>query len=187
LNRFRSGSIPRSGSARVAMMGAVCLAAGVVAGTLFSSARRHSRETPEAAPQNAGRVPASDPPPVQAPALTVATRLSEADKGALRDLVREELAAERARVAGARDAGRAAAEPDSTEVPISAANVKSFDEARSVIDEGLSRHVWTEADRAHIRQAVARLPPEMRMELIRPLIVAVNSGKVRFDGRGPLF
>jgi hypothetical protein len=125
--------------------------------------------------------PILPPPPPATVVVTGPTRLSDADRDALRGLIREELRA--ARVTA--DAGGASPEPEATDRAVSNQDVKAYDQARATVDEAIARGSWTEADRAQLRVQLASLPTPMREELLGPLFVSINTHKVRFDGHGP--
>jgi hypothetical protein len=119
--------------------------------------------------------------------------LADDDRAALRALIRDELAASAAKNAapaaagaGANAALTASREPE-TERPLSSEDLKVYDRVRTTVDEGVARGNWTEDDRAHVHDAIRSLPPERASELVRPLFVALNEGKLHFEGRGPLF
>ena len=160
---------------------AASLVLGLAAGvglTRSSSTRPEPRERVSRA--------ADAPPPsmtaaTSAPAVTVAP-LSEPDKAALRAMIREELAAARPPPVESHEPSPAA----TLERPISNDDLKAYDQVRAIVADGLHRGSWTEEDRAHARRTLGSLPPEMRLELVGPLIVAVNQQKVRFEGTGPL-
>jgi hypothetical protein len=110
-------------------------------------------------------------------------RLGDDDKAALRALLREELAAQH--LAAARDTASAPPE-ESPMANLSHEQLKSYDEARSAVDDAIARGVWTSDSRADLRGTTASLPAQARVEIAQPLVVAVNSGKVHFEGHGPL-
>jgi hypothetical protein len=175
---------------RTATVGVGCAAIGLVAGVLVSRIVSHSaparaaaQPNPPAAAEGAPRTPAA--------AGVMMTRLSDEDKGALRRILREELLADRAAHAApvtpqeVPDSGcRGRPEPESA--PMSDAALQAYDRARTTVDGAISRGVWTESDRAELRAELAAVPAERRFEITSPLIVAVNTQKVRFAGRGPL-
>jgi hypothetical protein len=111
-------------------------------------------------------------------------RLDDADKNALRAIVREELAAERA--AAAASASTTAAD-DPQQWQLSDAAMKSYDVVHARVDDAITRGAWTPDDRDALRLQLGNLPAEARVEALRPLVVAVNDGRVRFTGHGPLF
>jgi hypothetical protein len=59
--------------------------------------------------------------------------------------------------------------------------------ARTAVDDGIARGVWSTEDRSALRALLVSVPGPLRLEIVSPLIVAVNAGKVQFRGRGPLF
>jgi hypothetical protein len=113
-------------------------------------------------------------------------RLTDDDRASLRAAVREELAAQHAAEQRS-DARPASTDNDPAPRALTDTQIKAFDVARTQVDQGIASRRWTMEDRAQLRANLATLPNETRFELLSPLIVAVNEGRVRFDGRGPLF
>jgi hypothetical protein len=109
--------------------------------------------------------------------------LADEDRLALRALVRDELAAARAK----NEPKQTVPDPKPADAPLSDAQIHAYDGARALVDDGIAHRAWTSEDRVHLRAAVASLPAERAVEVLRPLIVAVNQGQVRWDGPGPLF
>jgi hypothetical protein len=114
----------------------------------------------------------------------VTARLADEDRAALRALIREELAAGMTQSRGD-DAGATTLAPRPPSQPLETTD--SYVQARSVVDDGISHGSWSPADRTRLRDALSSLPTEARLEIVQPLVVAVNSGRVRFEGHGPLF
>jgi hypothetical protein len=174
----------RAGRGRFAfavLVGAPCIVLGVAGGIAFSRAPASPRSSshPAQAPE--------DPSPERTRIVAVGpstARLDDDEKMALRALIREEFAAQKAAAEARGDAGSGDPPLDHA---ISGEQLKSYDHARTLVDDGLARGVWTEDDRAQLRDTIAGLPTEQRFEILRPLVVAVNSRKVHFEGRGPLF
>jgi hypothetical protein len=111
-------------------------------------------------------------------------RLADDEREALRALIREEFAAQKAAAEARGDGRKADPAPDHA---MSGEQLKSYDQGRALVDDRLATGRWSEEDRAQLRATVGALPTEERLEVVRPLVVAVNAGKVRFDGHGPLF
>jgi hypothetical protein len=107
-------------------------------------------------------------------------RLADDDRAALRALVREELAASKPRA----DAPRADRDP-APEPSLTDAQLQAFDRARATVDSSIAQGTWTPENRAQLRMTMAQLPAETSLEIVRPLLIAVNEGKVRWEGHGP--
>jgi hypothetical protein len=166
------------------VVGAVCAALGLGAGIAVS---RTASPTPSGDALRAGAVAAPAAPSQTIVVGPATARLGEDDKAALRALIREELGAERAAAAARADAAPSTSADPAQQWQLSPEGLQAFDRARSRVDDGLARGAWTEDDRAELRASLAGLPTEARAELVRPLINAVNEGKVHFAGHGPLF
>jgi hypothetical protein len=133
----------------------------------------------------AGAATVESPPVV---VVSSPTTPLENDRAALRAMIHEELAADRAATAASRaDAGREPARDDRPEPTLSNEQLKAYDRARTEVDRGIASGMWTEDDRLQLRASLATLPGETRIEIVRPLLVAVNARKVHFQGRGSLF
>jgi hypothetical protein len=158
----------------------VGLVAGVV-GTRASATPGRTASTPALACSELAGQPHAEP--VAGP---LTARLADEDRAALRALMREELAAARAPGEPRAPAGRAESPPPDDR-PLTNDEIKAYDRVRAMTDDRIARGEWTEKDRATARVAMATIPPDQRIELMQPLMIAVNTGKVRFDGRGPLF
>jgi hypothetical protein len=162
------------------LVGAPCIVLGMVVGGIsFSSesASKRSSSHAAAAPE--------DPSPERTRVVSVGpstARLDDDEKMALRALIREELAGQKAAMETRGDAGGGGPAP-----AMSSEQLKSYDDGRAIVDDSLARGVWTEDNRAQLGDKIAGLPTEQRFEIMRPLVVAVNSRKVHFEGRGPLF
>jgi hypothetical protein len=91
--------------------------------------------------------------------------------------------------AGAAVAAAAAADPaaSTAERTLSNAQRKIYEGARAAVDEGVSRGTWNDEDSAQLRAALVTLPPETATEVLRPLILAINEGHVRWQGHEPIF
>jgi hypothetical protein len=128
----------------------------------------------------------------------VCPSLSDADKVALRALIREELGASAAarheveathEDAGKRD-GVVAASAQTLEQAVAALTPDqrvTYDDATSLIRDGVARQTWTDEDRQQLREKILSLPPTVAFDVRGQLIVAVNSGQVLPRVRGPLF
>jgi hypothetical protein len=132
----------------------------------------------------------SAPPAIEASPVAIGpamASLSEEEKLAMRAIVREEL---QAALAGFQrpDAGGADERPPEHEAPtLTQQQLKDYDQARVAIDNGLRAGRWTEDDRDRFRQLTSSLPFDAQMEIVTPLIVARNQGRLRFEGHGPVF
>jgi hypothetical protein len=159
--------------------GVLGLAAGIAVSRRFTP--EHVASSPAAAPNvdstaNVRVIPVVGP---------TTARLADEDREALRALVREELAALRP----AKDSSSAdrAEDRQTPEPPIAGDQIRAYDALRAKVDDSIARGVWTAEDRVQARAARASLSPRQFVETVRPLTVAVNLGKVRFEGPGPLF
>jgi hypothetical protein len=168
---------------RALAIGVPCVFLGLAGGALIPRTTR-----PIAAPAAA----AEDAPGRQSEASSVtvvgptSARLAEEDRAALRAMIHEELVAERPAPDAPAAALRAPA-AQQADAPIAPEQLESYDGARVEVDRAIARGAWTSDDRARLRVSLAALPVETRIEITRPLLVAVNAGQVRFEGRGPLF
>jgi hypothetical protein len=178
------GRGPRSRLVALAV-GVPCILLGLGGGIVLSRALGTSPST-AVAPV----MPTRAAPPESPSVLVVGSssaRLGADDHAALRAMMREELAAERAVAEARADAGRTPTGEDRAEPPLSNEQLKVYDRARAEVDHGLAGGTWTEDDRAQLRASLAILPTETRIEVLRPLVIAQNSGKLHFEGRGPPF
>ena len=129
-------------------------------------------------------MPATASKAAEAQAITV--RLNDEDKNGLRALVREELA----QTLGAARAGASTSPSDagSASAPSpSPAAAEAYKAARATIDKQITHGSWTDADRTQLRAILPALSSDARIEVIRPLLIAMNEGKVHFAGNGPPF
>jgi hypothetical protein len=116
-------------------------------------------------------------------------RFGDDEKQAFRALIREELQAYR----GAGLPGADAApnlpptSPADALAQLSPDRLKVYDGARRMIDDAIQHRSWSNDDRQQLREKLSSLPPDVGLEVVRPLIVAVNNQEVRFEGVGPLF
>jgi hypothetical protein len=153
----------------------------VVVGTAFGYWAGHvpaARRSPP--PGESASEPAGEPRNVVVVGPSTA-RLADEDRSAMRALVREELAAAKPRA----DAPRADRDPTSAEPPLTDAQLQAFDRARATVDSGIAHGTWTSENRAQLRMTMAQLPVERTLEIVRPLVIAVNEGKVHWEGHGP--
>jgi hypothetical protein len=163
----------------VLLVGVPCIALGLGAGMLLPRGRGAS--------PSRGEVAAAPASAVSPPATSVVVmgptraRLDDDDRAALRAMIRDELAAQNA---AARPAPSAEARPEPT---LSNEQLKAYDAARAEVDQGLAAGVWTEDDRRQLRAKLAGLPGDTSVEVVRPLLIAMNGGKLRFEGRGSVF
>jgi hypothetical protein len=179
----------------VAMIAVPCILVGVAAGASAALARGHATPRRAGIPaENAG--PAAGAPEARNVVIAGPTtaRLADDDRAALRALIRDELAATAGRSAaqpvdGAGAGGaRAASNGElSNESPLSGRDLKTYDRVRAAVDDGVARGVWTEENRAQVHADIRTLPAERAMEVVRPLLVALNQGQLHFEGSGPLF
>jgi hypothetical protein len=129
----------------------------------------------------------SSPEPRTVVVGAATARISDGDMAAMRALVREELAAERAAVEPRRNGPPAERGERASARALSSDELPLYDRARAAVDRGIARAAWTDEDRAQLREAMMMLPGDVQVEIVRPLTVAVNAGTVHFDGHGPLF
>jgi hypothetical protein len=71
--------------------------------------------------------------------------------------------------------------------PHAGAQLKGYDRARAAVDEAVTRGTWTDEDSERLHEALVLLPPEAATEVVQPLLLAINEGHVRLEGRGPLY
>jgi hypothetical protein len=176
--------VARSVVGRVVVLACVsCLVLGGGAGFWVARTSAAPRPVVSAPPKTASDAPGEARSVVVAGSTTA--HLGEDDRAALRTLIREEVAA----ALPHEDARRAARDPQPAEVgaaALSDAQLKAYDQARAAIDDGIARGTWTPENRVQLRATLAGLPAETAVEVLRPLILAVNERKVHWEGRGPL-
>ena len=167
-------------SVRVAI---VCVGLGVAGGGVLVHAL-DARRVPSPS-KNLEAQP--EPPPVVREVMAVPTSVkwSPEDRESLRALIRDEVRAARAHEPQP-DPGASAAPKDALSA-LAPEAVDAYDRARSRIADAIQRQSWSEADRAKFREDAASLPQDVTMDLTKQLIVAVNTGKVHYEARGPLF
>jgi hypothetical protein len=154
----------------------------VIVGTAFGYWAGHVPATRHATPppDDSTSMPAAEPRNVVVVGPSTA-RLADDDRAALRALVREEIAASRPHA----DAPGADRAPTPAEATLTDAQIQAFDRARAAVDSGIAQGTWTPENRIELRMTMAQLPAETTMEIVRPLLIAMNEGKVRWEGHGP--
>ena len=170
---------------RALVIGVPCLLVGIGVGVGLAFTRGPGAQSPADAPVSPSVAPAPPPGIVLVGATTA--KLGDDDRAALRSMIHEELVAERAAAEARTDAGQGSAGEPRPARDLTSDQMKVYDRARVEVDQGIARGTWNEDDRAQLHASLSTLPTETRIEIIRPLVVSVNAGKVRFDGRGPLF
>jgi hypothetical protein len=106
------------------------------------------------------------PPPALPPivAVSATARLGDEDREALRALIREELRAGRAEAAAGGPAGPAtsasAAASQSVLASLPPESAAAYQRAQTLVDDGIARGTWSEADRAGLQAELAPLPGE---------------------------
>lgn len=144
-----------------------------------SQAATSSNDPSVSEPPRAIVVPGADP-----------ARIGEADRLALRAMMREELQSatkEAAQRASADASVQKAVDTKALVEQLSTNERRAYDAAESMVDDRITQGVWTEEDRTHLRENMAGLPVPLVLAIVQPLVEAVNKGEVRFGGRGPLF
>jgi hypothetical protein len=179
------GPGPRSGLVRLAVIACVpCLVLGGGAGFWMARAAAASPHAAASAPPKATSDAPGEPRSVIVAGPTTA-HLGDDDRAALRSLIREELAAARP----SEDAKRSTRDPEPAEVgaaALSDVQLKAYDRGRAVVDDGIAHGKWTLENRDQLRATVAGLPAEAAVEIVRPLLIAINERKVHWEGHGPL-
>ncbi|MGE6761771.1 hypothetical protein ACQKGO_27415 [Corallococcus interemptor] len=66
-------------------------------------------------------------------------------------------------------------------------NARAWAQGNELVERALSSRRWGDAQIQELRTTLVMLTPDQRQTLQRKLIVAVNEGQVRMEGRGPLF
>jgi hypothetical protein len=164
------------------LVAAVGIGAGAAAMHLLDSAHAPSPQAALAAPPSA----ATEERPVPVVIGPVSARLSDDDKHAIARMVREELGALQPAPASAADSGAAPPENDRSS-PSSPAVAEARERVRVAVEQGIARGTWTDEDVMAMREAMVPMSGQDRVDAIRPLVIAVNEGRVRRVGRGPLF
>jgi hypothetical protein len=109
--------------------------------------------------------------------------LSPEARTELRALIREELSSSKGWSVSA-DASAADASTQPLE-PLDGAQKVAYDEGTKLVGAAIGRKSWTDDDAQKLRDLVAILPAARRMKVVESLVVAINNGSVRFDGKGP--
>jgi len=110
------------------------------------------------------------PPPIS---VTASGGLTAAQ---VRDIIREELARVPAPAADDEPRDPVADEARSSEV------AQRLAEAKVVVEDGIRDGIWSNQDRAKLRQYLAHLGPAETQELLRPLFQAINNQRLKLDG-----
>ncbi|NOK34046.1 hypothetical protein HMI49_12665 [Corallococcus exercitus] len=66
-------------------------------------------------------------------------------------------------------------------------SVAAFNQGRGLVENAVATGRWSEAQRQELRSLLSQLTPEQRQEIIRTLVVSINSGKVKVDVVGAPF
>jgi len=145
----------------------------------FLVGRASSSDAPSAAPAPAGAGAAAAPAPLTGPARS-GHAAAGVDRGALRQVIREELSA----ALDDRDANAAAANEPEPEAPTEA-NLAATKRAHAVVASARKAGEWTKADAKALRAEFKQMNDAQREELITTLFPAINRGeiKVRYRGR----
>lgn len=150
--------------------------AGSLALAVVLARRPEARSpSPTPLPVPAGR--AAPPALPRAAPMVAATETVGPDLDALRAVVREELAArerDRPEPGPTRDADRTPAPP------------AVHAEAHAMVSEALDAGRWTDARRDALRQRMSALSREQLDEVLSPLFVAINEGRLQVETTGPL-
>jgi hypothetical protein len=131
-----------------------------------------------------GRAPATPPPAGPPRVVTVAAGVDMAQlRGAIRDVLREELRTALPPV------DRPAAAPEPAEAPPpTTEQTAAYNEARALVDRGMAGGTWDSDRGMTLRGLLAVVTVEQRDELLHTLTPALNSGAVRLVGPpGPPF
>jgi hypothetical protein len=111
------------------------------------------------------------------------TDLSPAARAELRALIRQEISA-----------GPRPTPPDTTApadsasqpaAPLEGPQRAAYDAGAKLVGAALGRKKWSDDDARKLRELVDGLPAAHRIKLVEPLIIALNSDQVRFEGEGP--
>jgi len=146
-------------------------------GTSSTSTREPSPASPSGRPE--AEAGARTPAPVVVQAVDPNTL-----RAAVRQAVGEELAAARAaddaETVAATAASAAAAAPD-------ADTLVAVDSGHRYIEGALGSGHWGAGQVSHLRELGVGLNAEQYQEMIRPLAIAINEGRVQVDVDGPAF
>ena len=101
----------------------------------------------------------------------------------LRDIVREELRAQRAS-----SESPSAADDKAAALPApSPASVEAFQRAQTIVADALASHAWTERQSAEFRRVRRNLTKEQFESVARQLYPAINAQQVRLETEAPPF
>jgi hypothetical protein len=100
------------------------------------------------------------------------------DKGAIRDAVREAIGEE---LAAAR------AEDEAAEPVPAAETLVAVDSGQQYVQQAIGRGRWNAEDASRVRDLGAGLSAEQYQEMVRPLAIAINEGRVQLEVEGPPF
>lgn len=132
----------------------------------------------------------NDERPVSQGSTPVVAHLSETDRLRLQALVREELRALPALQAAPSAAPPGAdepAKPAGAVEDMNEAQISAYEQGRAIVDTALAKGTWTDTERDDLHRRIASLPGELRIEIARPLVAAINREQIRFEGDGPPF
>lgn len=160
---------------RSVALGALLLGLGSAAGwQLRGASSTRSRELHPAGTGVPGQHEAS---PVPRERVIVQAVDSAGIREAVRQAIGEELAAAR----GADEADSEAASAPTPEALV------AIDSGKLYIDEAIGRGRWSTEQASHVRELGTGLSGDEYQELVRPLVIAINEGRVQVDAEGPPF
>ncbi|MBN8232151.1 hypothetical protein JYK02_32010 [Corallococcus macrosporus] len=119
--------------------------------------------------------PTSDGPPLRATVAVDTSGLREE----IRQILKEEL---RAATSAPTPAAPEPKLPEPTPESMAA-----FSQGSALVEKAVATGRWSEAQRAELRPLLSQLTAEQRQEVIRTLVVNINSGKVKVDVVGAPF
>jgi hypothetical protein len=154
------------------------LAAGVSAGWWFGGGGSKSVREPPPHERATSESPRPEARPVNH--VSIQQVDTSAIRAAVRQAVNEELAAERAEATAEAAAEAAAAEP-------SAELQMRLDTGHQYIEQAIVHGKWGPEQAGHLRQLGLDMTAEQYQELVRPLVIAINAGKVEPIGDGTPF
>jgi hypothetical protein len=128
-----------------------------------------------------------DPPRLAGPPPARFERLPERglDEETVRRVVREEL--DHAQKDRSESATSVPSEEVTNAPPPTDDQVKAVERGRQTVEASVRSGVWSDRDRDELRSALRDAPGNLHLEVIDPLIIAINQGKVRVDFVGPPF
>ncbi len=112
-----------------------------------------------------------------------AAQLSPAQMEEMRTLIREEIRAVQQQPAPNQSAGTA----DDAPSPLTAEQKSAQASGVELVNKLLAAGKWTTKNRDTLRKQIRTLPPMVQIEVARPLIVALNGDKAKYEGDGPAF